>query len=333
MNSPYLIGLGAGLASAVLFLSSATGSLLAMMLFFLAALPGFLAGLGWGWFAALISAASASLLIAALIGPAAGLVYFSTLGLPVALLCYLALLARPAEAQAGAADGTPQAANPQAIEWYPVGRIVSWATLMAGGIAALSIPLLGFDAETYRQTARAYFDTAIVSQLPAPEGKPVNKEKLEPLIDIMIAILPATSAMVWLTIMTTNMWAAGRIAQASGRAIRPMPDLSTMTYPTHMPLAFIASILLTFLPGIAGIVATGFAGAFLLAYIFMGLTVMHTLVRASPLRPFLLAILYLSMIFIGWIALLIAMIGLGEPVFKLRQRALHRNQPPGQPGA
>ena len=46
MNSPILIGIGAGLVSAVLFASTLTGTVLAMMLFYITAMPGFLAGLG-----------------------------------------------------------------------------------------------------------------------------------------------------------------------------------------------------------------------------------------------------------------------------------------------
>ena len=44
-----LLGAGAGLVSAALFASAATGTALAGILFYLAPLPICLAGLGWGW--------------------------------------------------------------------------------------------------------------------------------------------------------------------------------------------------------------------------------------------------------------------------------------------
>ena len=324
MNITLLIGLGAGLASAILFLSTATGSLLAMMLFLVIALPGFIVGLGWGSATALIAGLTASVLSAVIIGPAAGAVYLATLALPIVLLCYLALLARP---------GAPEAAGkPASVEWYPPGRLVAWATLLAGGVSALSIPMLGLDAETYRNTAKSYFDATILAQW--PEGTPnvPDKKALEPLINLMVVLLPATSAMVWLGVMLTNLWAGAKIAEASGRSIRPCPDLAEMTYPSQFPLGFVAALLFTFAPGILGIFATGFAGAYLFSYILMGLVVLHVVARRSAFPGFMLGILYMAMLLIGWVSLLVAVIGLGEPVLKLRQRAFNKHQPPGQPG-
>jgi len=335
MNSPYLTGLGAGLVSAVLFLSTATGSLLAMVLFFLVAMPGFLAGLGWGWLAALISGISGSAVIGLILGPLAGLVYLTTLGLPIAILCYLALLARPSESVSDAGSGVDGATDqpaPPALEWYPAGHLLAWAAVMAGCITAFSVPFLGMDAQSYHEAAKAYFNTAIVNQLPSTDGKPVDREKLEPLIDTLTLLLPASSAMVWLGVITTNMWAAARITQTSARIIRPVPDLTGMTYPRQLPLAFVGSLILTLAPGILSIIATGFAGAFLVAYIIMGLIVLHVVIRSSSMSSFLLLILYLSIVFIGWTSLLVALIGLGEPVFRLRDKARSRHQPPGQTG-
>lgn len=320
MNPLVIIGIGAGLVSAVLFLSTATGSLLAMMLFFVVALPGFIAGLGWGSLAALIAGLSGAAVVAVIIGPTAGLVYLVVLGAPVALLTYLALLAREPEGELAEPSGN--------VEWYPPGRLVAWSTLIAGGVAALSVPLLGFDAETYRASAKSYFEKTIFSQLPDTGPNAVDREQLEPLVDLLVQVLPATSAMVWLAILLTNIWAANRIIEASGRAIRPSPPLATLTYPRHFPLGFVAALLASFVPGIPGIVATGFAGAFLFAYILMGLVVLHVLARRSAFPGLLLMILYLAMLFMGWVTLLVAIIGLGEPVFKLRERVAGGSQPP-----
>ncbi len=323
MNKTILISLGAGIASAVLFLSTATGSLLAMLLFLVVALPSFIVGMGWGSAAALIAGLSASVFSAAIIGPAAGAVYLGTLALPVVLLCYLALLARPPD------DAADKSAP---VEWYPPGRLVVWATLLAGAVSALSVPMLGFDAETYRNAAKSYFDATIMSQWPEGSENLPDRKILDPLIDMMVVLLPATSAMVWLGIMLTNLWAGAKIIDASGRAIRPCPPLDGLTYPRQFPLGFVAALLLTFMPGIIGIVATGFAGAFLLAYIIMGLVVLHVVARRTTFPGFILGILYMAMLLIGWVTLLVAVIGLGEPILKLRQRALNKPKPPDQTG-
>ena len=101
-----------------------------------------------------------------------------------------------------------------------------------------------------------------------------------------------------------------------------------MQYPQPFSLGFFAATLGTFAPGVAGIIATGFAGAFLLAYIILGLIVLHILVARSPFRAFMLVTLYMSMILFGWVALLVAIVGLGEPIFRLRDRAMNKPQPP-----
>ena len=58
MNTNLFIGIGAGLASALLFLSVTTGNPAAVMLFYAAPLPLFIAGFGWGLFPTLVAAAS-----------------------------------------------------------------------------------------------------------------------------------------------------------------------------------------------------------------------------------------------------------------------------------
>ncbi|GBE43807.1 hypothetical protein BMS3Bbin10_01888 [bacterium BMS3Bbin10] len=322
MNSPFLIGIGAGLVSAVLFASTMTGSALAMMLFYITALPGFLAGLGWGTTAAITAAVTGTALTAVLLAPLAGLGYFLTLGLPIAILCHLALLARPGNKTGG---DSGQAA---AMEWYPPGRIIAWTALMAGGVAALSVPLFGMDVETYRANLQQILDKTFLNQLPGGTPPGMSKEQMGPVIELLIRALPAASAIVWLAIMLLNMWTAAKIAAASGRLIRPWPDLTMMSYPGPLALGFVAALLGTFTPGILGIVATGFAGAFLVAYVLLGLVVLHVMARQSPFRHIIIGTLYLGIFLFGWVALVVAMIGIGDPIFKLRERTLGKNTNP-----
>lgn len=324
MNSSLLIGIGAGLVSAVLFASTMTGTVLAVALFYITALPGFLAGLGWGTTAALACAVTGGALAAILMAPLAGVGYFLTLGLPIVILCHLALLARPAGEAGG--DATNAAAG--AMEWYPPGRIIAWIVLMAGGVAALSVPLFGMDVETYRANLEQILDKAFFANLPGGLPPGMDKEQMGPVIELLIRALPAASAIVWFAIMLLNMWSAAKIVTLSGRALRPWPDLTMMSYPGALALGFVASLIGTFSSGIAGIIATGFAGAFLVAYLLLGLVVLHVMARNSPFRHVMLATLYLAIFLFGWVVLVVAMLGIGEPVFKLRERALGRGAAP-----
>lgn len=324
MNSPILIGVGAGLVSAVLFASTMTGSMLAMMLFYITALPGFLAGLGWGTHAAIIAALVGSGLASVLLAPLAGLGFFLTLGLPIAILCHFALLARPADE----AESAPASAPAGAMQWYPPGRIVALTALMAGSVAALSVPLFGMDVETYRASLQEILDKTFLSQLPDMGEIALDKEKLAPVIELLIRALPAASAIVWFCIMLLNMWSAARIVTVSGRSIRPWPDLRLMSYPGIFALGFVASLIGTFSPGIMGIIATGFAGAFLIAYVLLGLVIVHVMARKSPFRFMFLSTLYVGMFLFGWVALVVAVVGVSDPMFKFRERTSGAAQPP-----
>ena len=324
MNSPILIGIGAGLVSAVLFASTLTGTVLAMMLFYISAMPGFLAGLGWGTQAAIIAALVGSGLTGVLLSPLTGLGYFLSLGLPIAILCHFALLARPASEAGGATASAPAGA----MEWYPPGRIVAITALMAGCIAALSVPLLGMDVETYRSNLQEIIDKTFLSRLPDAGGITLEKEKLAPVIEMLIRALPAASAIVWFCIMLLNMWSAARIVTVSGRSIRPWPELAMMRYPNKFSLGFVASLLGTIAPGILAIIATGFVGAFLIAYVLLGLVILHVMARNTPFKFALLGALYMGIFLFGWVALVVAVIGMSDPIFKFRERTMKLTPPP-----
>ena len=77
MMQVVLIGIGAGAATALLFASVASGSLLSVLLFYLAPLPILIAALGWSHWAALIAAVFASAGLAAVFGS------FLFVGVPV----------------------------------------------------------------------------------------------------------------------------------------------------------------------------------------------------------------------------------------------------------
>jgi hypothetical protein len=317
MATPFLIAAGAGLVAAALFASAATATALAGILFYLAPLPICLAGLGWGSAAGLIAALSGSLVVGLVLGPVAGLAFAAAVGLPLAALCYLALLAR------APAGGAPQAA----LEWYPVGRLAGWAAVISGALAALLILLIGYDAESYRETIKELLQHSTLKDLDK-DGTLFTEETIGSLSGILARALPAAFAIVWQCIALFNLWLAGIIVEASGRSLRPWPQLDALELPGFVFLGFVAALVLSFLPGILGLIATGFAGAFLFAYVLQGLAVLHAYSRGMPFRSLLLVTVYLGMLLLGWVAIAVAILGLGEPIFRLRERAAARGTPP-----
>src|SRR5688572_11752625 len=132
-----LIGIGAGAATALLFASIASGSLVSVLLFYLAPLPILIAALGWSHWAGLIAAVTAALGLAAVRGNFFFVAFLIGIGLPAWWLAYLTLLARPAERP-----------TPDGLEWYPIGHIVMWAALLSAGIVIAAILSFGTDEES-----------------------------------------------------------------------------------------------------------------------------------------------------------------------------------------
>jgi len=329
MGNLIFIRIMAGAASALLFASATTGALFALPLFYLTPLPLFLAGLGWGTMSAAIAGLTASLLAALVLGGLVGLGYLVTFAIPAILLTYLALLCRQPDGQAVSTAGS---AGQSQLEWYPPGKLIAWITVMAGILTALAIPLLGFDAETYYARLQEIMENTLLKDLEsaAPEG--FDAQQMSQLIAFLARALPAISAAIWILAMVFNLWAAGRVIAYAGHPLRPWPDISKLTYPQEFAIGFVASLIGSIIPGIIGIMAIGFAGAFVMAYVLLGLVVIHVLSRLSPWRPFILVSVYIGLIFFGWIALIVATIGMADPIFKLRER-FYTNRPPKAPGA
>ena len=145
--------------------------------------------------------------------------------------------------------------------------------------------------------------------------------------------LPAAFAVIWLTITLFNLWMAGLIVDASGRALRPWPNLHALELPNAFVLIFAVALVASFLPGLAGLLATGLAGALLFAYVLQGLAVIHVYSRGVPLRALLLAAVYLGILLLGWVAIAVAILGLGEPLFRLRGRGNEHGPPPSSDGS
>lgn len=330
MQKPLLFGIAAGLAAAVVFLSAATGPMLARILLYLVTpLPLFLAGLAHGFVAAAAGGLAGSLAVALVVGPAVAGVFAASEAIPVALLSYLALLNRPA-----AAPG-PDVDPATGIEWYPVGRIVIWAAVISGAMSVAAMLLLGPDLETLKTAIRKLVDEVLKTQLEAMgTGKPLGEEDLARLADIGLYLLPALTALSWMLTVLLNLWLAGRIAAASGGLARPWPDIAAMRFPRWAPIAFAASTAATLLPGFAALAASAISGAFYFAYVLLGLAVVHYITRGQTWRPFALAALYTILVVLNTgVSVVIAILGLADGFVPIRRGGAPPGRAQGPPPA
>lgn len=310
------IGVGAGTVSALLYAAAASGSPLALALLYIAPLPILLAGIGWRHHAGIVGAVFGALALTLLIGPKTGLYFAVAVGLPAWWLAYLALLARPGE------DGAP-------AEWYPVGRLVAWCAALGALLVAATIPMVATSLEEYRATLREVFSKALSSAGPAgqPPQLPGGQD-LNALIDFMALLAPGLAATFWTLTSILNLWLAGRIVRASGRLVRPWPDLAWMELPKGATFALLGGFAGSFLPGLPSLVAELVSATFMMVFMLLGLATMHVATRATPARGFILVALYALLVLMPWISVFVATLGLTEQLFGIRRRF---GAPPGAP--
>lgn len=331
---PYfaLIGLAGGFASAVLFMSAIAGGPMGrVLLYFLAPLPSFLAGLGWGAPSALVAALTAATGIGVVLGgiwPA--FVFLVSQGLPIVILCHLALLNRPI---AVGAQDDEDGGTVTALDWYPVGRLLAAGAIIAGSLSVMSLFMLGGDLDQVRNALREMIEKVFAQDLASLRDKPLTREEIDALAQLGLYLLPAASATSWLAGFSLNLWLAGRITHASGRLARPWPDLAAMTFPPGMAWGMAIAMAFTFLPGYPGLISSGFAGALLFAYMMMGLAIIHYVTRGKAHRPLILwSVYFLLLIFNSWMAALIALLGLAEPISPLKRWRRSSSGPPAKRG-
>lgn len=308
-----LIGIGAGVATALLFASLASGSLFALILFYLSPLPILIAAIGWSYWAGLIAALSATLCLAVVFGGFFSLAFFLCIGLPAWWLGYLALLARPVD---GATDG---------VEWYPAGRLVLWAAIIGAVSVVIAIPVFGTDAESFHANLRAAIESALGLNQP---GTAANRTRIAIDPDLLTTLAPPMVASLSAVILMINLWLAARIVKVSGQLRRPWPELAAIAFPRIAPIVLGAAVAGIFLPGLLGIVSDIFAATLMIAYAFLGFAVLHVITRGINARAFVLTGMYGAVILFGWPALIMSVLGLADTALDLRGHAARRSGPP-----
>lgn len=318
--SPNLIGLGSGLVTAVLIASLANVSLLGLVLSCFVPLPMFLAGIGWGVWAGTVSLATTTVMLAFLNDIESVFRYVIFAGSPILVLIYMLHLHRVYEViPTSNADGDDGARL--RIEWYPFGSIIAWATVMAGGLATFILLMIsGGDAEHYVQVIGEIFGDDSLAKLQPLFGSDVTLEQTR---EFMAYMMPKVVAQMWLTLMVANLWIAAKSASISNLLIRPFPAIGSIEYPPFLAAGFFAALVVGFAPGIVGLLGSAFTGALELAFILLGLTVLHALLSDSSYRIPALCAVYAGLflpILSFFVALSLLGLGLAEPFLHLRQR-------------
>ena len=310
-----LIGVGAGATAALLFASVASGSIVATILFYLAPLPILIAALGWSHWAALVAVLTAASALAAILGAYFVTAFLIGVGIPAWWLGYLALLARPV-------------GDPAVVEWYPIGRIVLWAALIATIVVVVVIPTFGTDKESFQAGLRSAFERAIRLQAPAAEPNVADRPEVQRMINILVLAIPPAAAVITTLISVVNLWLAGLIVKVSGRLRRPWPDLSGLALPPLASGLLAGAIAGSFLPDLAGILSGVLAASLFMAYAMVGFAVLHAVTRSIGNRALALAGAYAAVVVAGWPILGVSLLGLADGAFDIRGYVARKRGPP-----
>ncbi len=310
-----LVGFGAGIASALLFASIASGALISILLFYLAPLPILIAALGWSHWAGLLAAIVASIGLAATFNFYVFAAFLVAIALPAWWLSYLALLARPVSAPGG-----------ETHEWYPVGRLVLWTALASALVIAAALLSLGTSEETLRAALHRGFQIMLRLQETTPEGS--SRPEIGRQIDALVRVAPPAAAVSITLVNLLMLWLAARIVKVSGRLPRPWPELSAMEFPAAASILLAAAVAGLLLAGLSGIIASVLAASLATAYTALGFTVLHAITRGMNSRTFALTCVYVSVVFVTPALVIIALLGLADTAFNIRGRIAGKRGPP-----
>jgi hypothetical protein len=322
MAQVLLIGLGAGAASALLFASIVSGSPLAILLFYLAALPLMLAAIAWSHMAGMVAVAFGALSLAAALNYWIAFVYLASVAVPAYVLAYMSMLGRETVPATGAA--APQ------MEWYPVGRLVLWAALIAFALVAVVVLQFGTSFEAYQATIRATFERVLKLQARIPADQPLKLpgvQNPEAFLNTLVAVMPPAAAVLSMLTQVINLWLAGRVARVSGRLRRPWPDLTEVSLPLSAAIMLAAALVFSFMSGMPGFIGAIAVAVLLVAYAIVGFSVLHAITRNIRARTWILAGTWLSVLLLGWPLLFIAILGIADSVLNLRSRTASQKPP------
>jgi hypothetical protein len=317
-----LIGVGAGLVSAVLFATVTRGSLASILLFYLTPLPIAIVSLGWHYRSGLVASSAGTLAVGLAFDPLSGVMFALALALPVWWLAYLALLARQSEGIETSTGARPDK------QWYPLGGLAIWAAGLSVLLTLGGALMLGPDYETYRATIQELVEGALkagigagIDELPSLGAQALSPERVARIVaSLIVPSSAAASALLMLLILLV----AGKLVSLSGRLPRQLPHIARdFTLPRAALIGLAGSVVLAPFPGWARFVSIALAATLALLLVMQGLATAHVLVARIPARPIILGVGYaLIVVAEPWMLIGFALLGLVDMALQLRVRSL-----------
>jgi hypothetical protein len=331
--SSLAVAIGAGLASALLFVLPTKGTLVALFIAYFAPLPLMIASLGFGQWTGLVGALLGSGLIAALLYPSIGLVYAIGIAVPAWLACAAALRGAPppeAKPPRPLVHKRPALPNAAPMRALTVATLIFAVSLSVGALA-LAAAHGGLNSTLNQLTDQL---TPSIRELKDATASLPDSFDADRLARLFVRFMVPAMAGSGLLLVMVNLWLAARTVQISARLPAAWPDIPyNLRLPVPFAAALIPAIGLIFVGHEIGFVAAIVAVALATALSLQGLAVMHDLTRGMSARTPLLFGAYLVMSLIPpWPLGAFALLGLADAALGLRERKrLRQSAPPPHP--
>ena len=297
-----LAAISGGIASALVYSLTGIGSFGGILLAYFAPLPLYLIGLSFGWTAGAAASAVAAVTITLLGGFLGAAIFVLINALPALIIVRQALLSRPD------AQGQPV--------WYPAGLLVISLSVTAAVLYTVIAVWLNAQPAGLEGSVRALIEGLSHQIIPAESA-----DMRAVFVAMLMPLLPGIFAVSWMFMVVVNATLAQGLLVRFKRNFRPSPDIVTMEFPNWFPVAAaIAALGGYLLPGGMGYYGVNLAMILILPFFFMGLAVVHALCRRSSATAFILIVFYGMLIIFGWLAIIVAALGLIEPWVGLRRR-------------
>lgn len=313
MRHQLLFPLGAGIGSALFFLSPAIISVAGVILVYFAPLPIAITGFALGYTAASIAAAVSALSVGFVLIAVGGLpglftVILITMYMPILLIIYLGLK------QYTASDGTHY--------WYPTGDILNWLTIFGLIVFLVVATILGASELGFKGTTEAVLASGI-DLLSANQNnlkQPITAQ-LNALIPMVAQTLPSTVINTWMIFLPVlNCVLAQKIVLAKGKNLRATPRYSNIQLPIWLLPVGGFAVLLAFFSGELAFWGLNMFLIVSVPFFFIGLSVVHSISAAWPGRRLILSGTYMFLVLMHWPALILVTLGVAEFWLRLRSK-------------
>jgi hypothetical protein len=303
MRKATLIAIGGGGLSALTSLLALAGTPAGAFAAYFAPLPLLLVGLGLG--AGMV--------------PLAGLVGVATIGtfggLTAAAL-YGGIHALPSWLVVRQALDGASAAAPASGPFRPIGGIVCSLAVFAAALSVVAI-FAATGAEGIEVSLGEFLEATLALALPT-----VAEADRSKLIEGILPMFVGAAAATWVLMMVVNSVFAQSLLTKRGWNLRPNPRWSDLALPQWMAWPLVgAAVVGLVAEGDVRFLARNLVVVFTVPYFFLGLAVIHALVRRLPSKTLVLTAFYLTLgLFFLFAAAVVAAVGMIEQWAGIRRR-------------